>query len=113
MKDDFKEQNAASKIAPKTALRQEVLETAIKYTMGDRTETYGPPGLNMACFAAFLDIYLHYSKLAGKEPLGNMHDAAIVNVLSKLSRIAIAPKPHKDNYIDGAAYFAMAFEVSQ
>ena len=93
--------------------RVEVLQTAIKLTAGDRNNTYGDPTKNMDAFAALVRAYLHYSLPNGDVNEIGAHDAAILMALTKIARIAVGSKPHKDNYIDGAAYLGMAWETTQ
>ncbi len=88
--------------------RQKILEEALNLTCGDRAKTYGRPKPNLNCFALLMNAYV-----AGKpEGSGDFDatDAAIFMALAKISRIAVNKK-HKDNYIDGAAYLAIAREV--
>ena len=94
------------------SIREEVLETAIKLTTQDRNKQYGDPGVNMRCFAAMIDVYLHFHGQGGLNRTVNAHDAAMIMALSKVARIAVSSKPHMDNYIDGAAYLAIAAQVS-
>jgi hypothetical protein len=102
------EQNAADHNAPE---RVKILAEAARLTANDREKTYGGPKANMECLSAYMQVYLHYSGVVGREAFSNGHDAAMFNVLSKLARITVAPQTHKDNYVDGAAYLAIAFEV--
>lgn len=84
---------------------REALETAIARATRDRHDLYGDCFANMSCFAEFCKVYTKYA--------GNRrhaaHDAAILGVLAKLARIACGSF-HADNYIDLAAYSAIAFD---
>jgi len=95
-------------VIPAKAQRQILLERAIELTTQTRDKVYGPPERNMACFARFVNGYLDFH--------GNhltAHDAAMIMVLSKVARIAAGSKFNEDNYVDGAAYLAIAAEVSK
>lgn len=85
--------------------RVRLLSTAIALTSGDRNQAYGDPSVNLTCHAELLAVYEKYAK--GKHHPS--HDAAIIQVLAKLSRIACGSF-REDNYIDGAAYFGIAGE---
>lgn len=94
-----------------TPMRETILQTAINLTTGDREKTYGSPHKNMDCLAAYMRVYLGFRAKGGAEYKITAHDAAMFNVLSKLARITVGSNLHMDNYIDGAAYLAMAAEV--
>lgn len=87
-------------------LRGKILETALNLTEGDRNKSYGPPKKNLECFAALIKAYL-----SGKATHDlTATDASVIMCLAKVSRIAANPK-HTDNYIDLAAYAAIAGEL--
>ena len=88
--------------------RKHILDTALKYTCGDRDDSYGPPSINLACHAELMAVYKKY---AGDKFCGG-HDAAMFQVLCKISRIACG-KFKDDNYIDGSAYFGIAYECEK
>lgn len=94
---------------PEISVRQEILETALELTTGDRAKTYGPPKPNLTCFANLVEAYLK-----GRNDISSVDatDGAVIMALAKISRIA-ANKKHKDNYIDGAAYMAIAGECAE
>lgn len=94
---------------PEVSVRQEILETALELTTGDRNKTYGPPKPNLTCFANLVQAYLN--GMTQPEQL-DATDGAIIMALAKISRIA-ANKQHKDNYIDGTAYMAIAGECAE
>jgi Domain of unknown function (DUF6378) len=94
---------------PEISGRQEILETALEFTTGDRNKTYGPPKPNLTCFANLVQAYLN--GMTQPEQL-DATDGAIIMTLAKISRIAVN-KQHKDNYIDGAAYMAIAGECAE
>lgn len=89
--------------------RGEILTTALNLTEGDRNKTYGPPRKNLACFASLIRAYLS-AKSNVPFTIGAI-DAAVIMCLIKISRIAANPK-HQDNYIDLAAYAAIAGELA-
>lgn len=87
--------------------REEVLQTAIDLTMGDRNEVYGDPTGQMQLTWDMWELYQKHTfqKYAGA------HDAAMFLAINKLSRIAYGSVCKKDHYIDLAAYVAIAFEA--
>ena len=85
--------------------RKRVLQTAIDYTCNERQDAYGEPYINMGCIG---EMFAVYQKYAGNKHTPG-HDACILQVLTKVSRIACG-KLKDDNYIDLAAYAGMAYE---
>jgi hypothetical protein len=81
------------------------LQTAEKLTSGDRDRVYGPPIVNLTRFAELLTAYFdrHIEFTAT--------DGAMIMALAKVSRVPASPD-HNDNYVDGAAYFAIAGECA-
>ena len=88
------------------ALRGEILETALSLTMKDRNDTYGDPYTDMNCAAELSDVFHRHA--VGKYCAA--HDEAISRVMIKLARIACGSPGHTENYVDGAAYLAIAAE---
>ena len=88
--------------------RQRVLEEAVRLTTGDRDKTYGDATTNMRAFAALIDAYWTHRNPETSTPA---HDAAIIMALAKIARIAVGQTTHRDNYVDAAAYIAMAYEA--
>ena len=86
--------------------RAVVLEKAIACTLGDRQDAYGPPSDALFLAAEFIRLY---KQSAGTKYCA-AHDEAIALALLKLARIACGAVGHNDNYVDGAAYFAIAAE---
>lgn len=91
-------------------LRAGVLSDALELTTGDRNATYGDPLVNMQrtaeLFNAFLDSKLRKNL--------NASDVAGLLALLKIARIAgDTPDPHRDSYVDGAAYLAIAYECAK
>lgn len=93
-------------------IRQNILETAANLTNGDRNKSYGEPIDNMEVFAKLVGAYLTCKKETdgGADLRVDEVDAAVIMVLSKIGRIAMN-RGHADNYVDGAAYMAIAGEV--
>lgn len=98
---------------PTAPVRLEVLEKAAELTGSVRNASYGEPAANMACFAAYMDVYRSFSARRAGEAPTPAHDAAMMMVLAKIARITIGAKGHRDNYIDGAAYLAIAIEADE
>ena len=82
----------------------------IRLTEGDRAKTYEKenrgPTPNLQCFADLVNAYLSGR---GRTKL-EAYDACIIMTLAKISRIATGQPGHRDNYVDGATYMAIAFE---
>ena len=87
-------------------IRGGILDTAKSLTEGDRNKTYGDPKENLECFMNLVVVYLNSSKKRSKAV-----DGAIIMCLAKISRIA-ANASHTDNYVDLAAYAAIAGECA-
>lgn len=96
--------------------RGRILATAKGLTEGDRNKTYGSAYKNMANFAELLEGYFRARGWITSSASGAVtaEDAAHIMVLAKMARTAIATLPfHEDNYIDAAAYCAIAGECAQ
>lgn len=92
--------------------RVRLLEEGAALTSGDRDEVYGDPNVNLACFDALVRVWYTYTRKNHRYPTNyGAHNGAMLNVLSKISRIACG-KAHEDNYRDGATYFAIAGEAA-
>ena len=95
--------------------RTEILQTAAKLTAGERDKTYGPPTINMSAAMRLIQTWrevsagLHERQKHIPQMQRDAHEAAIEMALTKLGRIATGA-PHADNYIDAAAYIAIAGE---
>ncbi len=94
---------SAAKARP---FRAVVLEKAIACTLGDRQDAYGPPFDSLFLAAEFIRLY----KSKAGDKYCAAHDEAIGLACLKLARIACGSVGHNDNYVDGAAYFAIAAE---
>jgi len=90
--------------------RLRILDEAYKATGEDRNSTYGDPYANLDCQARMVRAYMHGRCGKDINPYTiTAHDIAIINVLIKVGRIATG-KYHRDNYVDGSAYMAIAGE---
>lgn len=89
-----------------TPHRAEVLQQALDATMKSRNSTYGAPYPNLLLAAELKQAY----NAAANGKYSPAHDDAIHAVLSKIARIATGATGHTDNYVDGAAYMAIAAE---
>ena len=85
-------------------LRIDILGIAAQLTGTDRQKVYGDAKTNMTHFAGMLTAYF-----APKGVEFSAEDAAMIMVLAKNSRVAVG-KYHLDNYVDAAAYVAIAGE---
>jgi hypothetical protein len=95
---------------PVESTRAAILRVASELTTGDRAQTYGSPVDNMRCFADLVSAYLT-TAVGLSTPLTPEHGAMIMT-LAKIARTASPTLRHADNYIDGAAYFAIAGECA-
>ena len=84
-------------------VRGRVLEDAKHLTEGDRNATYGPPTAEYERLARLWGAYLGIDLTAAQ--------AAMCMALLKLNR-TIASPDYRDNYVDLAAYAAIAFEAT-
>jgi hypothetical protein len=89
--------------------REWVLNTATALTTGARETAYGSPKVNLSCCAELVEVYQRYRQDTDKSS-NAAHDIAVINALQKIARIATG-QLQSDNYIDGAAYLAIAFEL--
>ena len=83
--------------------RTDILETAISLTNGARDNTYGDPFANHTKLAALITAFLGFQI----SPM----QAAVILVLVKIARMSVSPL-HNDNYVDAAAYVAIAGECA-
>lgn len=83
--------------------RGKVLLEACKLTEGARNDTYGPPTAEYERLAKLWGAYLGIELTAAQ--------AALMMAILKLNR-TIASPDHRDNYVDLAAYAAIAFETT-
>lgn len=85
-----------------------VLEEAASLTSGERDLQYGPPIVNLTASGDL--------KRTMREHL--VRDLSVAElealdmVLTKIGRIITGPEPKRDNYVDAAAYMAIAWEAA-
>lgn len=98
--------------------RESILNAAQRLTCGDRNKSYGPPYDNLSDCAALWEAYLN-TKKACLVPNGDVYavritaeDVAWMMNLVKMAR-SFHTMPHRDNYVDAAAYSAIAGECRQ
>jgi hypothetical protein len=86
-----------------------VLEEAANLTAGDRDAAYGPPIINLTASGEL--------KAAMRNNMTRNLSAAEIEaldmVLTKIGRIITGPQPKRDNYVDAAAYCAIAWEAAE
>lgn len=85
------------------------LEEAASLTSGERDAAYGPPTVNLAASGEL-------KATMRKHMVRHLSPAeleALDMVLTKVGRIITGPKPKRDNYVDGAAYMAIAWEAAK
>lgn len=85
--------------------------TSISLTSTDRSQTYGDCYDQHSCFGELVQVYRRWRE---RSPHSRCpaHEAAVLHMLSKLSRICYGAH-HRDNYVDLAAYAAIAFECEE
>lgn len=89
--------------------RETILQDAADLTGGDRNKSYGSPHENLTFMADLVGAYI-YGKYAAALPLTS-EDMAWIMVMTKISRTPASQ--HRDNYVDAAAYAAIAGECRQ
>ena len=100
--------------------RQQMLETATNLTCGDRNESYGPPFDNLSDCAALWTSYLntkYRNTSLAPRPWQRLfeldaEDVAWMMSLVKMTR-SFQKGYHPDNYVDSAAYSAIAGECRE
>lgn len=97
-------------------LRGKLLTQAIELTEGSRNAAYGDPVVNLGLQGRLMDVFFEeFDKNASLAFLDATGVAAlrgsIAQVIGKLARIGAGDVTRLDNYIDGAAYFAIAGEA--
>lgn len=85
------------------------LEEAASLTSGSRDADYGPPIINLAASAELKAALRKHTV----RPLSGAELEALDMVLTKIGRIITGPKPKRDNYVDAAAYMAIAWEAAK
>lgn len=81
--------------------RSQILGEANELVHGDRQKHYGPPEENFARIAKGWAVILGTKVTA--------HDVALCMAWLKIARLCEGP--HRDSYVDGAAYMALAGEL--
>ena len=93
--------------------RLETLKTAADLTMGDRNKQYGEPTDQMELTWDMFSLYLAKAQenavLRDADHTMGGHHAAVFLMMNKISRMAMGA-PKEDNYVDAAAYIAIAGE---
>ena len=89
--------------------RKEILDVAQEITHHNRQDDYGKPENNFGTIAVMVSEYL--SAKFGVKIVLDPHDIAVINVLQKVSRIAITPAK-ADSWIDLAGYGACGGECA-
>lgn len=107
-------ENANKNSTQPSAIREQLLKDGLALTMGDRNRSYGDPFINFMLTARMKELFWDAMEASGKSvqqnsPFGHSIDMALTN----LARIATSPTTHleRDRFLDGANYFAIAFEV--
>ena len=85
-----------------------VLEDAASLTSGERDLQYGPPIVNLTA-SGDLKITMREHLVRDLSPA---ELEALDMVLTKIGRIITGPEPKRDNYVDAAAYMAIAWEAA-
>lgn len=88
--------------------RESILREGLELTTSQRNVSYGPPTVNLTAAGEFKALFRKH--LRREMTPGEME--AIDQVLTKLGRIATGSKPVRDNYVDGATYFSIAWECA-
>ena len=88
------------------SIRETILKDAIGLTTKEREATYGPVENNLDNCAALVTTYLE-CKYGTDSPTLTSEDIAWVMVIVKMVR-TFHPDMHEDNYVDAAAYAAIA-----
>jgi hypothetical protein len=83
--------------------RQEILEEAARLTAEDRNKNYGDPYVNHKRIADIWTVILETEVTPAQ--------VALCMVGVKIARLIQTPD-HQDSFIDGAAYMAIAGEIS-
>lgn len=92
--------------------RSEILASASKLSSTMRNQVYGEPSINLACAGELKAVLREYIALANGRHISAGELEALDQVLTKIARCATGKKFNLDNYIDGAAYFAIAGELA-
>ena len=92
--------------------REEILHEAEKCVCGGREQDYGAPEKNFGTIAEFWDTYIKATTISrGGIVSIEPQDVAAMMSMVKIERIASAPRPKADNWIDLAGYAACGGEI--
>lgn len=99
--------------AEPNTVRGAILNHARGLTEGDRNQAYGDPKVQLT-LAGELKAAAHHAHEhgVGTRVISNAEWEAIDMLLSKVSRIVMGPEVRRDNYVDAAAYAAIAGECA-
>ena len=86
-----------------------VLEEAASLTSGERDLAYGPPIINLTASGDLKDMMRRHLV----RDMSSAELEALDMVLTKIGRIITGPMPKRDNYVDAAAYMAIAREAAK
>ena len=89
--------------------RIEILKRAVEVTGGERQDSYGPVKDNLSNIAAYWTVYL--TQRNGSLVEVDAEDVAWMMTMLKAARSMAGY--HEDNYVDAAAYAAIAGECAQ
>ena len=90
------------------SVRGDLLAKAAALTDNDRNRSYGDPYENLSLAGRLKEVF--YS--GAKRPISPGEREALDLIFTKLSRIGVGSAVIEDNYVDGAAYFAIAYECA-
>lgn len=95
---------------PKTVpARVAFLQESAELTAGSRDKVYGDPSINLSLAGQLKALVRRYQQ----REMPATEVEALDNVLQKVARAYTGSGYHRDNYVDGAAYFAIAGEAAQ
>lgn len=89
--------------------RAQILIDGARLTSGDRDATYGDPYINLGLAGRLKEVFY----AGATRQLGPAEREAIDLIFTKLGRIGTGSTIHRDNYLDGSVYFAIAYENAQ
>jgi hypothetical protein len=89
--------------------RLDILKRAAEVTGGERQDSYGPVKNNLSNIAELWSVYL--SQRNGMPVVVDASDVSWLMVLLKAAR-SLNGGYHEDNYVDAAAYAAIAGECA-
>jgi Domain of unknown function (DUF6378) len=93
-------------------IRGQVLNEAQALTEGDRNQSYGDPKVNLQHHADLFTTYCRIRGLLAPDKAFTASDMAEALNLGKIARRAFN-QGHRDSYVDGCAYTAIAYECAE